>query len=228
MRRELKYVLGGVDQRSVATFVLSRLPGLTQDHAARRVSSVYFDSHRYVAYSQSNAGMSQRTKLRLRWYGDSLADARPVIELKRRLEHVGSKRLEPIDSVDLQRMTWAAIRAEMATRLSGQELLEVQGLRLAILVATYRRHYFATIDRQIRVTVDTDLQFFDQRHRPKPNFVFDSVKAGFAVIECKIEESVDWRAARLLEPLGLRWTRFSKYCFGLTALSRLGARSDHE
>ena len=40
MRRELKYVLGGVDQRSVATFVLSRLPGLTQDHAARRVSSV--------------------------------------------------------------------------------------------------------------------------------------------------------------------------------------------
>ena len=114
-------------------------------------------------------------------------------------------------------MSWAEIRSEVLRQITGPDRLHVETLRVPVLLVTYQRHYLVTTDRRLRVTLDTNLRFFDQRTRARPNLTFDSIAAHFAVVECKMDADVD--PGRVLEPLGLRWTRFSKYCHGVSVLS---------
>jgi hypothetical protein len=220
MRRELKCLLPLVRGRTPAMLMASRAPSLTVAFPPRQVSSVYFDSASYECYRLSNSGMSQRMKLRLRWYGDLRTNPPMVLEVKHRVNHLGSKSRHRLDRMDIQDKTWHSIRAEMSGRLQGPDRLIVEALRFPILIATYYRHYFVTTDGSIRVTVDTNLRIVDQRFSAKPNFTFDSVQAKFEVLECKFDPSQEPEAFHLLRPLDLRWTRFSKYCFGLGALTR--------
>jgi hypothetical protein len=217
-RREYKYLLPA---RTSVAHVRALVPSLRIEYAPRLVSSVYFDTNAYETFEQSNSGMSQRTKLRLRWYGDLRLAARPVVELKHRLNHQGSKVQYPLGPIDFGSTTWAAVRAMMLAGVAGTDRLLVEALRVPILIASYHRHYLVSNDRRLRVTLDTGLRFFDQRHRPAPNLRFDTVRAHLAVLECKMDEAVHTDETRILEPLKVRWTRFSKYCYGLGELSSL-------
>ena len=218
MRRELKYV---VPTSMSATLVRARVPSLAVEFPPRQVSSVYFDTATYECYRQSNSGGSERMKLRLRWYGDIGFATASTLELKYRLNHEGTKDQIPLDPVNLRTTTWAAVREMMIARVRGKERLHVEALRYPILIANYWRHYLVTTNGRVRVTVDSDLRFYDQRLRPAPNITFDAVRGGFSVVECKMGHGVEVDEARILDPLGLRWQRFSKYCYGLTSLARL-------
>jgi hypothetical protein len=220
MRRELKCLLPLVRGRTPAMLMASRAPSLTLAFPPRQVSSVYFDSANYECYRLSNSGISQRMKLRLRWYGDLAANPPMVLEIKHRINHLGSKSRHRLDKLSIQDMMWHSIRSEISARLEGPDRLVVEALRFPILIATYYRQYFVKTDSSIRVTVDTDLRIFDQRFNAKPNLIFDCVQANFAVLECKFDPAQEPEAFHLLRPLDLRWTRFSKYCFGLGALTR--------
>ncbi len=159
-------------------------------------------------------------KLRLRWYGDVRVNPPMVLEIKHRINHLGGKSRHRLGNMNILDRTWHSIRSEISSRVEGRDRLVVDALRFPILIATYYRHYFVTTGNSIRVTVDTDLRIYEQRFSAKPNLVFDSLQANFEVLECKFDPSQETEAYELLRPLDLRWTRFSKYCFGLGALTR--------
>ncbi len=223
MRRELKVTVPGPDRRAVLTRVRSLVPALTLEHAPRQVTSVYFDTPNYACYQSSTAGLTRRVKLRLRWYGEGSVASNLVLELKQRAGQQGWKTRHPVHGRDLQNMSWSELRSRVLAQLPPRDALLLAPLRVPVLLATYRRHYLSTRDRRVRVTVDCGLRYLDQRNRSYPNFVFDSVATNLSIIECKLEHGTDLSAARILEPLGVRWTRFSKYCYGLEALSRSAA-----
>lgn len=218
MRRELKYIFTS-RSHDPARWVLGNIPSLQTEHRPRQVSSLYFDSLNYACYQESNSGASERTKLRLRWYGEYGDDTTGTLEFKRRLNHQGWKKQIGLGALRFADSRYSELRHAIAERLGHEDRALFFMFNHPTLIVTYHRHYFVTRDRRIRVTVDTSLRFFDQRLRLKPNLIFDSVKAGFEVLECKFAADLNPSEARILEPLGLRWTRFSKYCYGLGALS---------
>jgi len=220
MRRELKYTVPGSDMRLSLTRLRSLVPSLRLEHAPRQVTNVYFDSAHYACYHASTSGLARRLKVRVRWYDDIDVARNPVLELKHRVGQRGWKTRFPIEGLDLEHMTWNELRSRIWAQLPAAQAIRLAPLRFPVLLVTYRRHYFCSPDRRVRVTVDRHLRYFDQRNRPYPNFVFDTVSAECGVVECKLEEGSDVAAARILHPLGLRWTRFSKYCHGVEALSR--------
>lgn len=223
-RREMKYLLPYSAGRSPELFVKALIPSLKVEYPPRLISSVYFDTASYASYEQSNSGMSERMKLRLRWYDDLRIAERPILEFKHRVNAQGWKRQYKLKPMQLDGVTWDVIRAQIASQVQDRNRLHIAALRFPILIASYYRHYFITVDRKVRLTVDTKLHFLDQRYRPRPNFTFDAAHGDFAVVECKLDKALDASAAGLVKPLGLRWTRFSKYCFGLDSLSRLYRR----
>jgi len=223
-RREMKYLLPYSSGRSPESFVKALVPSLKVEYPPRLVSSIYFDTASYASYEQSNSGMSERVKLRLRWYDNLRIAERPILEFKHRVNAQGWKRQYKLKSMVLDGVAWDLIRAQIASQVQDRNRLHIAALRFPILIASYYRHYFITVNRKIRLTVDTQLHFLDQRYRPRPNFTFDAVEGDFAVVECKLDKTLDSSAAGLVKPLGLRWSRFSKYCFGLDALSRLTGR----
>jgi hypothetical protein len=218
-RREFKYLLPRVSDDRAAAMVRARVPGLREEFAPRLVSSLYFDTAGYSCYAQSNAGASERVKVRLRWYGALHPGTPLTLELKHRANHLGWKSQYALPPLDLAAAPLAALPARFAALVAPGERPLVEMLRLPILVTSYYRHYFATADGAIRVTVDARLRFIDQRLRPRLTRSSDVLSTDFAVVECKLAQSREADGARLLRALAPRQMRFSKYCCGVERLS---------
>ena len=62
----------------------------------RRVNNIYFDSHTLSNLDDNLAGISERCKLRLRWYGADTAIVRGQLELKQKSNTLGSKIVRPL------------------------------------------------------------------------------------------------------------------------------------
>ena len=185
-------------------------------HPTRRVHSLYFDSPALDDYADNLDGVSARTKLRLRWYGDTLTPPELRVEVKSKRAGASSKEFASIPTPpsfghNLRRL--------------GRELRRIVPVSLRphfdaaphpTLWNTYEREYFATRDG-LRLTVDTELRAADlmrgrldpRRLRPGP------VQA---VIELKLAASASERARELLASLPLPIAKHSKYTTGVGSL----------
>ena len=160
---------------------------------ARRVQSVYLDTHEERALADNLAGVTDREKLRLRWYGDATDRARGTLERKVRRAGVGWKELVPVE----EELELAGTpRAELVERLAAHAppAWEVSPVTLgpAQWIA-YTREYYRTADRRVRITVDRDLVAFDQRFSPVLQDRFSTPVPRLLVVELKAD--LDHRAA---------------------------------
>ena len=84
MRYEVKLVGREQDLERVRA-ELRLLPiGLRPLHQPRLVQSIYFDTPEGRAVAENLAGISSRTKLRLRWYGGATRGVKAQFECKHR------------------------------------------------------------------------------------------------------------------------------------------------
>jgi SPX domain protein involved in polyphosphate accumulation len=214
-RREFKFLLmqrGGGDAPSR---VAASVPALRREYPSRQVTSLYFDSPTLSSYQESTSGMSERVKVRLRWYGALTPETTAVLELKYRANQLGWKSQYALGALPLEDCSLGALARSFGSRVTPAERPLVEVLRVPILVTSYHRHYFCTADGAIRVTVDTGLCVRDQRLRPRLNLTFDGARSGFAVLECKLDPAREHEGMSLLRRLAPRHTRFSKYCHGV-------------
>ena len=55
-------------------------------YPSRKVNSIYFDTSDYISIRQNLDGVSNKKKIRIRWYGNQNIITKPVIEIKRKKE----------------------------------------------------------------------------------------------------------------------------------------------
>jgi len=84
-------------------------------------------------------------------------------------------------------------------------------------VNRYRRHYFCSSDRKVRLTIDSDLTFY--RFERHANCFLRRVHVpALVVLELKYSDAASTEAASVANQLPFRMTRMSKYVFGLNAV----------
>ena len=71
-RHEVKFTSLPVRYRDLAQWVRLHPAGFHSPYPPRRVNNVYFDDYRLVAYHENLMGDSARSKVRVRWYGETL------------------------------------------------------------------------------------------------------------------------------------------------------------
>lgn len=188
LRCEVKLVVAAGDHARVMA-QLRLLPAvLRPEYPARTVQCIWFDTHDGRALQDSLAGVSERQKLRFRWYGEGADDVRGQLEWKRRVNSFGDKQVFVLpDPVAVRgstrRALWRALRAASPApwpqRLHGLE--PAQWVR-------YHREYLVD-PGGVRVTVDRDLRAFDQRfafrlsdrrRTPLPEILIVEIKAPLA------------------------------------------------
>jgi hypothetical protein len=162
-RHEVKLVC---EERAYAQVLASlrQLPTvLHPQYPARVVQSIYLDTHEGDALDDNLAGISDRQKLRVRWYGDEVTVVHAHLENKRRSNGFGDKAEcplpAPLQVAGASRLDFvAAVRRQLgpAWRWALDRREPVQWIR-------YRRDYLASADGRVRVTIDRDLAAFDQR-----------------------------------------------------------------
>jgi hypothetical protein len=130
--------------------------GFSRQHPDRVVNSVYFDGRDRAAFFEKIDGVSERTKYRVRWYGEGGAERSisAKLEVKKRRNEVGTKLNAPLPVAEGE----AALFTYLSTSEMGRELERFGQFDLRPVVwIRYLRRYFRHRDADIRATVDRRL-----------------------------------------------------------------------
>jgi len=218
-RYERKFAIEGAALAEVEHEVRHHPALFFPEYAPRIVNNLYLDTPELRNYHQNVEGHSQRAKLRVRWYGPLLGPVpQAVLEQKCKWGHLGTKqsaRLAPFAFGP--EVSAARVRLWLETNPLPDNLRHEIRAMAPTLVNRYCRQYFRSADRQVRLTIDSELAFI--RFRCQGNSFRPRVEApGLVVVELKYGDAACETAATVASQLPFRMTRMSKYVFGLNAV----------
>ena len=183
----------------------------------RQVNNIYFDSIDLSNYHANLSGDTFRIKPRIRWYGVIFGKIEnPVLELKIKNNEIGWKLSFPLKSFKLDNdFSLKKLQEEVFTKSNLPNWLrEKIKLFHPSLLNSYKRKYFISSDKINRVTLDSDLEFFNiksfNNYFKKP--LKDMPKV---VLELKYPYKEHSKAIPIAGDLLFRLTANSKYVCGI-------------
>jgi hypothetical protein len=219
-RYELKMVAQGTQLPLVRSWIRSHPAGLVTSYPPRRVNNIYLDSPDLKSFEDSLAGISDRRKVRFRWYGDDISAVGGVVEVKRKKNSTGWKVACPMDErFDFsQGMKWADFVAKLSAGLPVRMLAEMGSAWWPVLINRYRRDYYVTAGGEIRVTVDSAQELYDQRRTVYPDLSRKVPYPDTVVVEVKAAAGSWDQIKDLCNNFPISITKNSKYGNGCGAL----------
>jgi hypothetical protein len=222
-RHEIKFATYAANLPAVQRWLRLREEGFVTPYPPRHVNNLYFDTWNYRAYADNLAGVSQRAKVRLRWYGESPLPEAAALEIKRKRNHFGWKLRYPVATADWDAdLPWAELQRRIRAQLPPDGRLWFDHSPQPVLLNRYRREYFVTADGRIRATIDTGQQAFDQRYALRPNLRSPAIMQDTLVLELKFARADRQLAVALLASVPLRVGRHSKFMNGMRAAGFAG------
>lgn len=185
----------------------------------RQINNIYFDTSGYKDYFDNVLGVSDRKKIRIRWYGDMFGEVKtPVLEIKIKKGLVGDKwsyKLNPFtldnnfDNNNIQSVF-------QASNLPIPILESVKTVTPTLL-NSYNRRYFLSADNKFRVTLDFDLLYYkiDKRFN---NFNLKPASDPNKIIELKYGLQDDTLASKVSTEFPFRLNKNSKYVNGVNTI----------
>ena len=84
-RYELKFNAKSSEHSTLRSWVLNHPLAFSPLYHPRLINNIYFDTTAYSHYIDNVLGVSDRNKIRIRWYGATLGEIKkPVLEIKRK------------------------------------------------------------------------------------------------------------------------------------------------
>ena len=209
MRYEKKYRITECSAQEVLQVLWHHPMSFRKAYPDRRINSLYFDSPDLQSLQENQAGISQRRKYRIRWYGEELYQVKkPKLEIKIRNNQFGRKELIDLPDFDLR-------DPRVLEGLSREHVPE--DLRPSVLTR-YKRAYFQSQSARLRATVDTEVCYygFKEFHLlPMPH----RDEAIILEMKCAKEDAKLLKEANQQVPF--RITKNSKYVNGVMAVNGL-------
>ena len=211
-RYEIKIVFDRFLRNHESQWIRLHSAGFIQAYPPRKVNNIYFDTIDLDSLNDHISGISERRKLRLRWYGDAFVFQSALLEVKQKVNRLGWKDSQPISgSFDCQTMTWNDITT-LIKQSSRDGFLQMIEESNPVLINHYQREYYkAAYDDEIRVSVDTKLTTYLQKDNYKPNLQFALPSEGILILEVKCPLEKSDQIPKLLDEFPARPGAFSKY-----------------
>jgi hypothetical protein len=129
----------------------------------RRVNSVYFDTIKMDLLTQSLEGNRDRKKIRVRWYGEEKKEYDATLEFKNKEGAVSWKNLyEKQVIVNPTEASWDSFLKYDSEKL---HLMNTFKTYLPASIVSYKRDYYESKNKKIRITIDQDLRSYQQLSR---------------------------------------------------------------
>lgn len=194
-------------------------PGMfTEIYRQRFVNNIYLDTLGLKNYRDNVNGSSARIKCRVRWYGVLFGAVKsPVLEFKIKNGLIGKKESTPLKSFDFKHGFCAE---DLKKVISESDLSLIVRERLKNFFVTsvncYSRKYFLSADKKFRLTVDSEMQWFE------PSVLHNTFLRRFSdrnhiVVELKYDCTDDSDAQKITNLFPFRLTKYSKYVSGIEA-----------
>lgn len=215
-RFERKYHIEGVGTREIESWVM-RCPAIFREaFPPRYINNIYFDTSSLGNYNQNLDGVANRTKIRIRWYGDLFGRvSRPVLEYKIKRGMVGTKDSHGLVDFDFEEgFCVDSLKAVFEASRLDESVMHDLSLVSPTLVNRYYRKYYLSADRDYRITIDSSLDFY-RIARWDNFFVVRRSLDGSTVMELKYAGAISRLDYGITNFFPFRLTRMSKYVVGL-------------
>jgi len=217
-RYERKFT-SSVHYKGQVDILIRQNPALfRQSYKPRQVNNIYFDTPGLDCFFDNLFGVGKRWKARIRWYGDVKQDIKqPVLELKIKKGHLGTKESWPLESFNLSEINNnpdMLRKVIIASSLPDGVKNRILGMQ-AVLLNNYQRSYFISADNKFRLTVDTELEYNDfLLFRNGTKQLFN--ERGKIVIELKYAKEFDENARSITNFFPFRLNKNSKFVSGMS------------
>ncbi|HCK03535.1 polyphosphate polymerase domain-containing protein [Gammaproteobacteria bacterium] len=216
-RYEIKFVLSNPQVSQALEWIYFHTSAKLA-HPNRLVNSIYFDDNDFTSVKDNLIGLSNRSKYRLRWYGDSRQNEEVDLnfEIKNRSNRTGDKTRKAIEFNDsLLRMSYGEIELALKEKLS-PEIVFKKSLSPALQVCYLRKYLEGS--NNIRITLDSGIRYFSTSNNTK---IFSSkpIRYPMTIMEIKFNPELLNTVSSSLRDFHLLPKRHSKY---LTGISMLG------
>jgi len=223
-RYEVKFVADATRYHELEQWILLNPAGFRTSYPPRRVNNVYFDSQDLHAYAENLSGASARSKVRLRWYGETDRPESTILEVKRRRNHLGWKFHYPGGALDFGAHPWLELRRQIRRRLSPEGRIWFDTHPQPVLINRYHRQYFESPEGRLRATLDWRQTVLDQRLKARPNLRQCANLPDTLVMEIKFHRADHALGSEATRETPIRVSRNSKYMIGVQSiLGPLGA-----
>ena len=218
-RQEIKFVANRSDYGIILQWVNLHPLGFREAYPKRTVNNVYFDTNELLAYAENLAGISQRNKVRYRWYGEHDGPAKGRLEIKQKRNQYGWKQ-----NFDAKEAPWSAgrswhdVKQSLLSQCGPSAKVWLNQFSIPIMINRYERYYYESACGRIRVTLDFEQQVWDQRYSPCPDYSRKANLPETFVFECKFDRYERELASRVLLGLPIRVSRHSKYMNAVSAI----------
>ena len=219
-RIEMKFVASDIYYYTVLNWLHLHSERFTSPYPDRWVNNIYFDTHDLAAYAENLSGASSRTKVRYRWYGESVCPDSGTLEVKQRRNIYGWKfRFMVEKSPYIEGSSWRTIKGLLLDQLplEGKRWLETNPV--PIIINRYFRKYFISNEKDVSITVDSRQKVMEQRFKAYPNFTHSANIPEILIVEFKFDRKYYDKASHIIQGMPIRRGRHSKYITGVKAIA---------
>ncbi len=217
LRYENKFVCSDLYESEILSWVTLSAFCFRKQYPGRLISNIYYDTFEYAAYADNLDGISKRSKLRYRWYGDSLYPCKGTLELKNRINSYGYKESVKIDITD-NVTSHSSLYKKITNHGNAAWRTIIQYNSLPIILNRYIRSYFISKCGGIRLTLDQSHEVYDQTLSDNINITHRTATTEYMAIELKYDPSSYEAVTSEIGDIPLRNSRNSKYVNSVSSI----------
>ena len=217
-REERKFVIPRGDCREIEGMIRISPAMFSESFPPRWVNSIYLDTYDFLNHTEHLAGVRDRAKHRVRWYGSLRGKiTSPILEEKMRFSILGAKRRCRLPEFNFDgRISSSILHSKLREGEVDPRILEVCLKKILTIVTRYRRKYFVSRDGRYRVTIDWGLEYYGvqaggcgfRRGR----------KESIVIVELKYDPEFSDDVHRVVSKMPFRIVRNSKYMRGVSSI----------
>jgi SPX domain protein involved in polyphosphate accumulation len=209
VRLESKFVSNISQLNHFLTWLHSSKLVFKRHYTDRKINSFYYDTITNKSISDNIDGISNRDKLRLRWYGENRLPNDCTLEIKHKRNSVGFKSNLHFKNL-INFNCHNSLRNILIKNSNGlfKEYLKFYSFPVSLI--TYDRSYYRSINKKIRLTIDSDISYFKQYNN---NFNFHNTMQlnPSIIIEFKFDICDRQFLSHNLQDFPFRISKNSKY-----------------
>ena len=177
----------------------------------RKINNIYFDNEELDFLFENIEGLSNRKKIRIRWYGECFGNINANLEYKIKNGNVGYK--EIFKDIKFNLSEGSKLKYFLNKKKNSKISRKLE-LFQPILFNRYTRNYYETPNHDIRITIDEDI--YSKRLFSNSRISYKKKdKSDIVILEIKYSNNMDIETINNYLDFKFQVHKHSKYVYGV-------------
>ena len=213
-RYERKFLVENLCVNEINNIVRFNQLNFQKVYENRFINNIYFDDVAMNNYRDNIEGNTNRKKVRIRWYGELKGkNEKPNLEIKIKKGEIGYKNKFLLNNFSVIE-DFNSEYNKICENLKDLKKFHLVSSLRPTLVNRYQRSYFESFNKEFRLTIDQDLEYFTFFNN-RISFFQRFQQKNTVIVELKYATQYSQNANIVSNQFTFRLSKSSKYIMGI-------------